>query len=441
MILLPDKKEQEHEFLPASLEIQEAPPSPIGRIITWTIMLFFITAAAWATFGDVDIVSVARGRIISSGHTKLIQPLEIGIVHTIHVTEGQTVKAGDTLVTLKSDAVIADRQRLDEELESAKQDILRLRTVNNWLQQTEARNQPPEQLTALQKSLVLSQWAEYQSRINSLKNTKNKFIAERTSIAHQVKKMESILPIVTRRAEKMKGLSNDKYLSEEQYLEVEQQRIEVHYDLKTNQQRMHELQSSIKEVETQIQQVEKEFESRTLMELQESEKRKQALQQERVKAVMRMEAHTLTAPVSGVVQQLAVHTIGGVVTPAQELMVIVPNENGLEVEAMIENKDIGFVTEGQNAEIKIDAFPFTKYGVIDAKINNISNDAIADEEKGLVYKMQVEMKKSDIQIKEKLVNLTPGMTVSVEVKTGKRRLIEYFLSPLLRYRQESVRER
>jgi hemolysin D len=442
LMSLPYKKQQEHEFLPASLEIQEAPPSPTGRIITWTIMLFFVSAAAWAAIGNVDIVAVARGRVITSGHTKLIQPLEIGTIQNIHVTEGQSVQAGDVLIELKPDAVNADKKRIDEELNATDQEILRLKTIAGWVKQ----NQPDvrdlsNELSNLQKNLTISQWAEYESRLHALHKGKNKNIAEKSSLAQQVKKMELILPIVTRRAEKMKGLSKDKYLSEEQYLEVEQQRIEVKYDLGANQQRMHEIQSSIEEVDMQIQQVKKEFESRILLELQEAEKRKQALTQEKIKATMRQEAHILRAPVSGVVQQLAVHTIGGVVNPAQELMVIVPGENSLEVEAMIENRDIGFVSEGQMAEVKIDAFPFTKYGVIDATINNISNDAVADVEKGLVYKTQVALEKSAIKVEEKMVNLSPGMTVAVEIKTGKRRLIEYFLSPLLRYRQESVRER
>jgi len=135
------------------------------------------------------------------------------------------------------------------------------------------------------------------------------------------------------------------------------------------------------------------------------------------------------------------HTEGGVVTPAQQLMVIVPSQQPLEVEAMVANLDIGFVKENQIVEIKIDAFPFTKYGVIDGTLTHLSNDAIADEQLGLIYKAQVIMDQTDIQVGDKMVKLSPGMTVAVEIKTGKRRLIEYFLAPLLRYKQESIRER
>jgi hemolysin D len=141
------------------------------------------------------------------------------------------------------------------------------------------------------------------------------------------------------------------------------------------------------------------------------------------------------------VQQLQIHTIGGVVTPAQELMLIVPDEESLEVEALLENKDIGFVEEGQQAEVKIDAFPFTKYGTIDGTLTDISNDAVVDEAKGLVFKTQVALNRSVMRIGKRQVKLTPGMSVVVEVKTGTRRVIEFFLAPLLRYKQESIRER
>jgi hemolysin D len=141
------------------------------------------------------------------------------------------------------------------------------------------------------------------------------------------------------------------------------------------------------------------------------------------------------------VQQLQIHTIGGVVTPAQELMLIVPDEETLEVEALLENKDIGFVEEGQQAEVKIDAFPFTKYGTVDGTLTDISNDAVMDETKGLVFKTQVALQRSVMQIGKRQVKLTPGMSVTIEVKTGARRVIEFFLAPLLRYKQESIRER
>ncbi|MCB1869653.1 MAG: HlyD family type I secretion periplasmic adaptor subunit, partial [Gammaproteobacteria bacterium] len=261
------------------------------------------------------------------------------------------------------------------------------------------------------------------------------------SLQQQILKLESTLPLVTRRAETLHKLTEKKFLGEVEFLEMEQERLEMHHDLATNRRRLTEIDAAIAEIEAQTEQLQRKFLGQVLLERQENEKRIEALDQERIKAETRSNAYRLSSPIDGVVQQLAVHTLGGIVTPAQQLMTIIPDEDVLEVEALVENKDIGFVKEGQNVEVKIDAFPFTKYGVIDAVLSDLSNDAVTDEVRGLVYKAKVILKETRIRVDGKWVNLSPGMTVTAEVKTGTRRLIEFFLSPLLRYRQESIRER
>ncbi|MNZ68644.1 Hemolysin secretion protein D, chromosomal [compost metagenome] len=173
----------------------------------------------------------------------------------------------------------------------------------------------------------------------------------------------------------------------------------------------------------------------------ESEQRAAALTQELKKAEQRNRLMALTAPVDGTVQQLAIHTQGGVVTEAQPLMVIVPSDAPVEVEAMLENKDIGFVRAGQEVEVKVETFTFTKYGVVHGTVLNISNDAIEDEKLGLVYGARIQLRENHIRVGDQNVALSPGMAVRVEVKTDKRRVIDYFLSPLKQYRRESLGER
>lgn len=173
----------------------------------------------------------------------------------------------------------------------------------------------------------------------------------------------------------------------------------------------------------------------------EAEQKVSELTQELVKAEVRSDQMRLVSPVDGTVQQLVVHTIGGVVTPAQPLMLVVPVDQVVEVEAFIENKDIGFVNAGDEAEVKLETFQYTKYGTIKATVTHVSHDAIVDEKRGLIYSMRVKLERGAMQVESKLVNLSPGMAATVEVKTGKRRVIEFFLSPLLRYQDESLRER
>lgn len=186
---------------------------------------------------------------------------------------------------------------------------------------------------------------------------------------------------------------------------------------------------------------EAEFRRVTLSNLQAAAREAEATRNEYVKALARDRHRRLYAPVAGVVQELAVHTVGGVVTPAQPLMRIVPRGDRMEAEAWLPNRDVGFVRAGDTAEVKVETFPFTRYGTLPAEIVAISSDAVPKEQLGLVYAVRARLTRSSMQVDGRVVNVTPGMAVSVEIKTGKRRLIEYFLSPLLRGLRESLHER
>jgi hemolysin D len=197
-------------------------------------------------------------------------------------------------------------------------------------------------------------------------------------------------------------------------------------------------------------------------ELSKAEQKAAGLAQDVIKAEQRTKLQVLTAPVDGVVQQLAVHTVGGVVTPGQALLSVVPLDSHLEIEAMVSNRDIGFIHAGQAAEVKVDTFSFTRYGLLHGEVINVSPDAItrdkpqdrtndktpgtettSSEPKGqeLNYAARVSLDRTQMQVEDKLVNLTPGMAVTVEIKTGSRAIVSYLLSPVVQYKQEMFRER
>ncbi len=452
----------ELDFLPAALEIQEKPPSPGGRAIAWSVMAFFTIAVLWALFGKIDIVATAQGKIIPSGRVKVIQPMEIGVVRQIHVHEGQRVEAGDLLIELDPTSTQADLGSLEMELIATRLEHARYRQLAQMTDEaalvltplaSNRSSSPSLQLPsalsqeasaeaiALQEQMLRSEWSEHLARAAALDNAIESRQADLAATRNEVKKLENTLPLITRRAEALKSLVAKHLGSQQVWLELEEERVTQQQDLALQKNRIKQVEASIRETKQQRQALASEFRRQLLTRLAEAERRINQLEKERVKAAQRTRLQHMTSPVSGVVQQLAVHTIGGVVTPAQELMKIVPESESLEVEAWILNKDIGFVAEGQIAEIKIETFPFTRYGTIDAEITDISNDAVTDEEKGLVYAGRVLMKRSVIQVGEKQVKLTPGMAVTVEVKTGKRRLIEFIMSPLLRYKEESMGER
>ncbi len=369
---------RELEFLPAVLEIQESPPSPVGRTIIFIIIGLFSAALLWSVFGHIDIVAVAQGKIIPSDYSKVIQPLESGIIKKIHVRDGQHVKKDDVLIELDATTTGADRERYSNEYLSALTEVARLQA----LIADQDSFTPPKganlRFVEIQRNRLRDQLTEFRALQNQ--------------------------------AEAYKTLYDKQLVSRMQYLEADRARA----------QKAQEHAAEYSEAKT----------------------RAHSLSQELAKAENRSSQQTLTAPIDGIVQQLAVHTVGGVVTPAQQLMVIAPREGDLEVEAWIENKDIGFVNAEQNAEVKIEAFPFTRYGVIDGRVLTLSKDAVPIEKVGLVYTARVHLDKSTIRVENnKEVYLSPGMNVSVEIKTGQRRLIEYFLSPLLQASKESIRER
>ncbi|GAD61998.1 HlyD family type I secretion periplasmic adaptor subunit, partial [Aquipseudomonas alcaligenes] len=249
------------------------------------------------------------------------------------------------------------------------------------------------------------------------------------------------LPITRQLAADYKRLLDKGILGKHAFLEREQRRMDQERELAIQQAHVVELQAAKLEAERRRQGVIAQT-RRTMLDLQhESEQRSAALQQELAKAEQRDRLTRLTAPVDGTVQQLAIHTPGGVVTEAQPLMVIVPKDQPVEVEAMLENKDIGFVRAGQEVEVKVETFTFTKYGVVHGTVLNISNDAIEDEKLGLVYSTRIQLKENSIQVGESRIELSPGMAVRAEVKTDKRKVIDYFLSPLREYQNESLNER
>jgi hemolysin D len=441
------------------LEIQESPPSPIGRVISWLIMLLFALALAWGWYGHMDVVSVAQGKIIPTGRVKTIQPLEIGIVKRIHVKDGQAVKKGDLLITLDNTLINADNDQYQQQLAIAEMQ----RTRQLAFQQLLQNPQMPEDWelqsinlfeffqekfnwvkpidSATQERLYIEQVNEYLYSKQGLDNELIKRKAEQEGAMTSVVKLQRTLPLITERAESYKTLVSEGILSRHEYLVLHQEQIQQEQDLQGYLTQLKEHTAALAGIKSQLLTLKAETQKNNLKELGDTNQRVDGLKQELVKVHQRDRQQILKAPIDGTVEQLAMHTVGGVVTPAQELLRLVPEERTLEVEAFILNKDIGFIEEGQMAEIKIDTFNFTKFGMIEGEIIDLSNDAISDENLGLVYLCRVLLKKTKMQIKNKWVNLSPGMSVMVEIKTGQRRIIDYFLSPLMKYAQESIRER
>jgi hemolysin D len=316
----------------------------------------------------------------------------------------------------------------------------------------------------VQQNLLLSQREEIRSKLASLDRQIAQNEGNHAAVAAMVNKLTLAIPLLQQRVDARKYLLDKEFAQKLQYLQEAQDLVEHQQELQVQKARLIEAEGALASLREQRLQAGAEFRRTNLGDLSQAEQKAASLGEELVKAEEHRQLQTLTAPVDGTVQQLAVHTVGGVVTPAQALLVIVPADSHLEIEAMVPNRDIGFVRAGETAEIKIDTFNFTKYGLLHGEVLNVSQDSIvrdkpqdssqsntksqaaqsdSSEPKGqeLVYAARVSLDRTQMQVEDKLVNLTPGMAVTVEIKTGSRRVIEYVLSPLLKYKQEAWRER
>jgi hemolysin D len=444
----PHRLRHEVQFLPAALALQEQPVHPAPRYIQWLLIAFAALTLLWACIGEIDVVATASGKIVPSGKSKIIQPSEVAVVKAIHVYDGQQVKAGQLLVELDAKITAADVERLHSDLLAAQVDSARATSLLDAIQQdtqpaslkTLIPQANAEQLEAAQR-WVQGQYLELRSSLDQVSAEIDQRSAEIQAAQAWVSKLQESLPITRELSADYKRLLDKAYIAKHAYLEKEQARLDQERELAVQQARVLELKAAKQEAERRRTGVLAQT-RRAMLDLQhESNQRAAALQQELNKAEQRDRLTRLTAPVDGTVQQLAIHTDGGVVTEAQPLMVIVPSDQPVEVEAMLENKDIGFVRPGQEVEIKVETFTFTKYGVVHGKVVSISNDAIEDEKRGLLYSARIQLRENSINIGGKQIGLSPGMSVRAEVKTDKRKVIDYFLSPLQQYQDESLTER
>jgi hemolysin D len=458
------RRREELAFLPAALEIVETPPSPVGRAIGSAIIVLFCVALIWAWWGTIDIVASATGKILPSGRVKVIQPFETAVVRSIRVQDGQSVKAGDVLIELDPTANEAERDHQRNDLLAEQLNIARLRAALS--DDPLADFAPPAgadpELIGTQRQLLLNQVAEHRAKIASLQRQQAQKEAEYATTAATIHKLETIIPVIQSRVDIRKTLVEKELGSKLTYFEVFQLLVEQQEELGVQSSHLRETEAAIAAIRETRGQAAAEYRHTISDDLAKAEQKANGLAQDLIKAEQRTRLQSLTAPVDGVVQQLAVHTVGGVVTPAQQLLVVVPSDSRLEIEAMVPNSDIGFVHAGQQAEIKVNTFNFTRYGLLHGKVLSVSRDAVirdrpqdrsseratgaateTSEPKGqeLNYSARISLERTQMQIDERMVDLSPGMAVTVEIKTGSRTVLSYLLSPLRRYRQEMLRER
>ncbi len=408
----------EADFLPAALSLREKPVSPAGRFTAKALIALVVALISWSVIGKMDIVVNASGKIIPGGHTKTIACVDVASVRAIHVQEGQQVEAGQMLIELDTSMSDAERDKATGERSMSALEVAVARALIKAID-----SGGPPRLERL-PGIPADRWNT--ARLN-LDARYADYLAKLNRIDGDIERFSQALRLAARQAEDYRELLKDHDVSHHAWLEKEQARVEI--------------EGRLADARNQRSALVAETRRAAHDHWIEGSKTAASAHQEAIRAEAHSRLLRLTAPISGTVQQLNVHTIGGVVPAATPLMRIVPRESRVEVEALMENKDVGFVKEGQSAAVKIDAFEYTKYGVINGKVTHVSRDAIADEKRGLIYSTKILLDRSAIHVDGRETPLSAGMSVNVEIKTGDRRVIEYVLSPLLRHKRESLNER
>ena len=432
----------ETEFLPAILEIIETPPSPLGRITLWTIIALVLLALLWSILGQVDEVAVAPGKLIPSGNVKVLQAEDKGVVKKINVKDGQKVKQGEVLLELDPLFTAADFSRLRKELAYFTLETERL------LAEREQRMFPTKGSPGMDEKDRQLQQRLYESRMAE-------FRAQKANQEQLILQSQSDLAMATSTRDRYQGMydvAREKESRIQQLVEQDAVAYFVLLDHKSKRMELEELlaaaKSNIQKAEFALMQSQEALKSYMAgrnseidAKLVEDRKQTQALGEELKKAEEKNRLASIVSPIDGRVAQLSQHTVGGVVTAAQPLMVVVPDGVALEAETWVANKDIGFVQVGQKAEMKIETFNFQKFGTVRGEIIELSPDAVEDKEKGRVYRALMRLEHDNVIVEGHSMPLSPGMSVTAEIKTRRKRVIEYFLDPFRKYQSEGLRER
>ena len=446
----PKRTAEELAFLPAHLELTDTPVSAAPKWAARFIMAFALLALLWSWFGKIDIVAAASGKTVSGGRSKTIQPLETAVVKAVHVRDGQHVKRGETLAELEAVGTDSDVVQSEQALQAAQLSKLRYEAVLAALESRTVPHIDMAQARSLglsdadvQSAQILAQnqyqaWAAQDAQLQSALRGHQ---AELQSAKAQEQKLVSVGAIEQQKTADYRRLQADNFISEHAFLEQQSKSVSNRNDLESTRGQMRQIQAAIAQAEQNRVLNTQNLKRDTLDALRQANEQIDQYRGQTDKAKQRQQLMTIQSPADGTVQELATYTVGGVVQAAQKIMVVAPDDDKMDVEVLVLNKDIGFVEQGQDAVVKIESFPYTRYGYLTGKVKSVSHDAVSHEQLGLVYTAVVSLDKHTLNIDGKTVNLTAGMNVTAEIKTGKRRVLDYLLSPLQTKLDESFRER
>ncbi|KVM71179.1 MULTISPECIES: HlyD family type I secretion periplasmic adaptor subunit [Burkholderia] len=435
----------ERAFLPAHLELVETPVHPLPMWTMRIVVALAIVIVLAALLGRLDIVAVAAGKLVPTQQVKTIQPALTGVIRSIPVRDGQRVHAGQLLMELDTTQAAADADkarlsRVDAALTAARARALLLaQSSGTSLSIDKVDGASNDDLLAT-RHFAAGIYDEYLDRLHGGQAELAKRSAELDTTRQQIAKLEATAPLARRQADDYQALASERYVARMDYLDKEQTALNQEHELAAQRSHANELAAAITQQRAEIATITSQFRRQQLDELDKATQQLAQSRNDETKADTRQKLLSLSAPVDGTVQQLRMHTLGALATAGSPVMEIVPDDL-LVVEANIENKDIGFVKVGQQAIVKIEAFPYTRYGFLSGIVETVSNDAVQDRRLGLMFPVRIRLAANRIRANDTWIKLTPGMSVTAEIRTGNRSVAHYFLDPVIQSSQESLRER
>jgi hemolysin D len=428
-------KNDSHEFQPLLVEIEDRPSNPLGHIILWLVIGILTIGIIWLYFGKIDVVVSARGKIVPSGEIKILQPIETGVVSKILVKEGDYVVKDQVLMQIDPTVTQTSLDSKIKNLDVIKLEIERLKALVDDKAFTPSKDAPMN-IVKEQTSLYMHQKGLLQESKMQFELRKNQTASQLSSAKSESIRLKSMLEKEQDAAKRMEKVLD--IIAKREYDETQKNIINLSEQLFQSEQKISEITHRLDEIEKEERVYIQKMMSEWFTTLVEKQKELRELESQINAIGFQNRQQQIKAPLNGYVGKLLIHTEGGVVTPAEKLLTIVPEDAPLIIRATVLNQDIGFVTNGMNASIKVDTFTFQKYGLIDADVFFISNDAIEDEKLGAVYEIKLNPKKLSLEVEGKEKSLESGMSVTAEIKVGKRRIIEFFIYPIIRYLDEGM---
>lgn len=432
-------------FLPAALEIVERPVSPTARITTWVLLAGLAFTIGWLTLGRVDVVASAPGKLVPADSVKLIQPADNGIVRAILVQDGQRVRAGQPLIQLDPTVSTAEAEQARKALEVSELDAARARAILSALDgRGLAFTAPPgtaPDVAATQVALARAQLADIEATAGSSVARRNAAAAARQEAQIQAAKLTETLPLLDEQISANEQLLGKGYVSKLKVIEMRRQRLASARDRDAAIATASRATAEMSVAQSAIAQSTSEARARVLSELAKAEGDARLRREELSKATKKSSLQILVSPVDGTISQLSVHTLGGVVEAAKPIMVVVPSAGARIAEVKIQNRDIGFIRQGQEVALKLEAFSFTRYGTLKGKVLTVGSDAVQDEKLGLVYPARIAIDLSQPSLRGGAMRADVGMQVTADIRTGRRSILSYLLSPIDEATQEAGRER